>query len=86
MNRSPEAWRRIVRISGVLGLVLVVAGYIALQEPSRSFRTPGLLSFYGGFALVIATIVIWYRKVPPRPPVEEEPELPDDSLDDIERF
>lgn len=73
MARSPEAWRRIVTVCGVLGVSLVVAGYTALHEMSRDYRTAGLLAFYGGFALVIAAIVLWYRCVPPRPPAPEEP-------------
>jgi hypothetical protein len=74
MHRSPDAWRRIVAAFGVTGLVLVAIGYWALHEGPRDWHTQGLLAFYGGLALAIAAIVIWYRFVPPRPPAPEDPE------------
>jgi hypothetical protein len=79
MTRSPEAWRRIVKVCGAVGLVLVAGGYVVLQDAARAYRTAGLLAFYGGFALVIAAIVGWYRHVPPRPPAREEVEEVDDA-------
>lgn len=74
MNRSPEAWRRIVKVCGAVGLLLLIGGYIALHDAARTYRTAALLAFYGGFALMIASIVVWYRHVPPRPPAREEPQ------------
>lgn len=75
MTWSPDAWRRIVRGCGLVGLVLAAGGYAALQQAAPSYRPAALLAFYAGFGLVIAAIVLWYRHVPPRPPVqEEEPE------------
>ena len=82
MTRNPAAWRRIVTVCGVLGLALTIAGFITLEEKLHGYRTPGLLSFYGGFTLLIAAIVLWYRYVPPRPPALDEPEeVPEDSED-----
>ena len=78
MTRSPEIWRRIVQVSGALGLLLSIAGYVSLN-PGTRYHTIALLAFYGGFALVIAAIIIWYRHVPPRPPAPEEPETIDVS-------
>ena len=76
MTRSPETWRRIVQVFGGLGLLLTVAGYVSLNPVARH-HSAALVAFYGGFALVIAAIVIWYRHVPPRPPAPEEPETID---------
>jgi hypothetical protein len=81
MGRSPEAWRRIVRACGVVGLLLTAGGYVALQEAARAYHAAALIAFYGGFALVIAAIVLWYRHVPPRPPAREEPDEIADSHD-----
>ena len=81
MTRSPEQWRRIVRVCGVVGLLLAMGGYAALQESGRAYQTWGALAFYSGFALVIAAIVLWYRYVPPRPPAPEEPEEVIDARD-----
>src|SRR5437899_5774212 len=72
MTRSPETWRHIVRVCGAAGLLLAIAGYAMLQDAGRFYRAPSLLAFYGGFALIIAAILLWYRHVPPRPPAEEE--------------
>jgi hypothetical protein len=74
MSTSPEAWRRIVTISGAAGLILAFTGYIGLQQQSLAYRAPATLAFFGGFGLVIAAIVLWYRHVPPRPPAPEEQE------------
>ena len=79
MHRSPEAWRRIVVICGVAGLILAGPGYWVFTYGPHAWHSPGLLAFYSGFALVIAAIVIWYRYVPPKPPAPEEPEPVDDS-------
>jgi hypothetical protein len=81
--RSPEQWRRIVYVSGAVGLLLMVIGLVSLPQPAGAYRTPALLAFYGGCALVLAAILIWYRYVPPRPPAPEEPEEPasDDDFD-----
>jgi hypothetical protein len=72
--RSTEQWRRLVKVSGAAGLILIVLGYAALHQPTQAYRTPALLAFYGGFALLIASFVCWYRFVPPKPPAPEEPE------------
>jgi len=74
MSTRPEAWRRIVTVSGAAGLILVFAGYIGLQQHSLAYRAPAALAFFGGLGLVIAAIVLWYRHVPPRPPAPEEHE------------
>jgi hypothetical protein len=74
MTRSPEAWRQIVRVCGGIGLLLAAGGYAALQEAAGAYRAAAMLAFYGGFTLVIAAIVLWYRYVPPRPPAREGPE------------
>jgi hypothetical protein len=79
MNRSPDAWRRLVKVCGAVGLLLTVAGYVGLHESYHSYRAPALLAFYSGFAFLIAALVFWYRHVPPRPPAPEEPEHIDDS-------
>ena len=71
MARSPEMWWRIVQLSGGLGILLTITGYASLN-PRASYHSAALLAFYGGFALVIAAIFIWYRYVPPRPPAPEE--------------
>ena len=73
MARSPDQWRRIVRVCGVVGLLLAAGGYAVLQEGDRAYRAWAALAFYSGFAFVIAAIVLWYRLVPPRPPASEEP-------------
>jgi drug/metabolite transporter (DMT)-like permease len=73
MTRSSESWRRIAQVSGALGLLLTIAGYVSLN-PGAKYHTAALLAFYGGFALVLSAIIIWYRHVPPRPPAPEEPE------------
>lgn len=79
MTRSPDAWRRLVTVSGAVGLLLVVLGYLALDEHTGAFNLLGRVAFFGGFALVIAAVVMWYRHVPPRrpepegPPEDEEP-------------
>jgi len=73
VTRSPEAWRRIVRACGGGGMLALIAGYAALDQVSREYRPAALLAFYGGFGLVLAAIVLWYRHVPPRPPAPEEP-------------
>ena len=77
MARSPEMWWRIVQVSGALGILLNIAGYVGLQNAGPLYRSAALLAFYGGFALLIAAIIIWYRRVPPRPPAPEEPETID---------
>jgi hypothetical protein len=82
MARTPDAWRRIVGVCGFVGLALTIAGFVTLQERMPVYRTPGVLSFYGGFALVITAIYLWYRHVPPRPPEAEEPEPDLDASDD----
>ena len=82
MTRSPETWRRIVQVTGGLGILLTITGYVSLN-PGSSYHSAALLAFYGGFALVIAAIIIWYRHVPPRPPAPEEPE-PIDVSDDAD--
>jgi hypothetical protein len=84
MARTPEAWRRIVRVCGVIGLTLTIAGFLALQERPPVHRTSGMLAFYFGFALIIAAIYLWYRYVPPRPPAPEEPEPDMDAPEDLD--
>jgi hypothetical protein len=79
MTHNPDTWRRFVKVSGALGLLLTIAGYVGLQQPVHSYGSVALVAFYGGFALVITALVIWYRHVPPRPPAPEEPELIDGS-------
>jgi hypothetical protein len=79
MTRSPEMCWRIVQVTGALGILLTIAGYMGLQNAGPLYRSAALLAFYGGFALVIAAIIIWYRHVPPRPPAPEEPETIDVS-------
>ena len=81
MSRSPEAWRRIVRVCGAVGLLLTAGGYAGLQEATRAYHVAAVLAFYGCFALVIAAIVLWYRYVPPRPPAREEPDEIADAHD-----
>jgi hypothetical protein len=77
MPWTPDALRRIVTVSGLLGVLLMVVGYWAIQQQAAATRIPGLLGFYGGVVLVIAAIVVWYRHVPPRPRPSEEPEEPE---------
>jgi hypothetical protein len=81
MIYGPETSWRFVKVSGVLGLLLIVVGYIGLQKPGHPYHAAAMLAFFGGFALMIAAVVIWYRHVPPRPPAPEEPE-PTDRADD----
>jgi hypothetical protein len=82
MMRSPDAWRRIVRVCGVVGLALTIAGLVILQGKAPVHRTPGVLAFYSGFALVITAIYLWYRYVPPRPPAPEDPKPDLDASED----
>jgi hypothetical protein len=84
MTRSPEQWRLIVRVCGVIGLLLAASGYAVLQEGAPAYRTWAALAFYSGFAFVIAAIVLWYRHVPPRPPAREELEEMN-NVDDPDR-
>jgi hypothetical protein len=72
--RALEQMRRLVRVSGALGLLLLLVGFLALPQPADAYRAPALLAFYGGLALLLTSIVLWYRYVPPRPPAPEEPE------------
>lgn len=70
-----------VKLCGAAGLLLLIGGYTALQDAVYAYRSAALLAFYGGFALVIAAIVGWYRHVPPRPAAREEPEESEDATD-----
>lgn len=72
--RDPEQLRRLVKIGGASGLLLMLIGFFALPQPADVYRAPALLAFYGGLALLLLSIIAWYRYVPPRPPVPEEPE------------
>ena len=54
--------------------ILAMLGFYALPQPAEAYRAPALLAFYGGLALLLASLFIWYRYVPPRPPAPEEPE------------
>jgi hypothetical protein len=79
MARSPDAWRRFVKVGTILGLMLMISGYTGLEYPVPSYRSAALVAFYGGIVLVVAAVVIWYRHVPPHPPAPEEPEESDES-------
>jgi hypothetical protein len=83
MSYSPDTARRLVKVSGIFGVLFTVVGYIGLQGPGRPYHTAAMLAFYGGFALMLSAVVIWYWHVPPRPPAPEEPE-PVDKVDDSE--
>lgn len=51
------------------GVVLLVAGYIAVSAASAApgvFTALGRVAFYGGLVLLVAGVVIWLRR-PPRP-------------------
>jgi hypothetical protein len=72
--KDPEQLRWLVKISGALGLLLMLIGFFALPQRAEAYRAPALLAFYGGLALLLASIILWYRYVPPRPPAPEEPE------------
>jgi hypothetical protein len=74
MAHSPDTWRRFVKISGILGLLFTISGYVGLEYRDPLYRSAALVAFYGGFGLIILALVSWYRYVPPRPPAPEEPE------------
>ncbi len=83
MARGPKGWRRIVAGCAGAGLALMIGGYWAISSLTPLYRPPALVAFYGGFALLVAAVVLWYRYVPPRPPEPEgPPELEGSQEDD----
>jgi len=81
--KDPEQLRRLLKISVAVGLLLMLIGFFTLPQPAEAYRAPALLAFYSGLALLLASIILWYRYVPPRPPAPEEPEefAQDDKAD-----